>query len=280
MINFIGLGAQKSGTSWAYTCLYEHPEVCIPVKEIHFFSRPRYSEGKEWYESHFKKCDAGKLRGEWSTSYLYSEEAPERIHACYPNAKLLAILRNPTDRAYSQYRNAIRGGHIPKTMTFEAYSDEDTSVWDQGLYAKQLKRYFVLFPKEQILVLIYEDIKKDPVAFMQKIHEFLGIQKDFIASMINEEVNIARTPTFVWVDRVVHHISEFLRRHGFDRFVHVVRRTGITEFIRSVNTVPGTKTSKNDFDSRAGKEYLANDVRELSTMIGRDMVTEWGFDTV
>ncbi|MCR4285481.1 MAG: sulfotransferase, partial [Candidatus Kaiserbacteria bacterium] len=70
MINFIGLGAQKSGTSWAYTCLYEHPEVCIPVKEIHFFSRPRYAEGKEWYEAHFKKCAEGKLRGEWSTSYL------------------------------------------------------------------------------------------------------------------------------------------------------------------------------------------------------------------
>ncbi len=280
MINFIGLGAQKSGTSWAYTCLYEHPEVCIPVKEIHFFSRPRYSEGKEWYESHFKKCDVGKLRGEWSTSYLYSEEAPERIRACYPNAKLLAILRNPTDRAYSQYRNAIRGGHIPKTMTFEEYSANDKSVWDQGLYAKQLKRYLALFPKEQILVLIYEDIKKDPVRFMQNIHEFLGIQKDFVASMINEEVNIARTPTFVWVDRVVHHISEFLRRHGFDRFVHMVRRTGVTDFIRSINTIEGAKKSGGEIDISVGRAYLVHDVRELSNMIGRDMVAEWGFDTV
>ena len=165
-------------------------------------------------------------------------------------------------------------------MTFEVYSAEDKSVWDQGLYAKQLKRYFALFPKEQILVLIYVDIKKDPIHFMQSIHELLGIKKDFIASMINEEVNIARTPTFVWVDRVVHHISEFLRRHGFDRFVHMVRRTGITELIRSVNTAPGTKKAKNEFDSRPGTVYLMDDVRELSDMIGRDMVTEWGFDTV
>jgi hypothetical protein len=70
MINFIGIGAQKSGTSWAYTCLYDHPEVCAPIKEIHFFSRPRFSQGKEWYERHFGSCGEGKLRGEFSTSYL------------------------------------------------------------------------------------------------------------------------------------------------------------------------------------------------------------------
>ena len=275
MIDFIGIGAQKSGTSWAYTCLYEHPEVCIPVKEIHFFSRPRYAEGKEWYEAHFKKCAEGKLRGEWSTSYLYSEEAPERIHECYPNAKLLAILRNPTHRAYSQYRNAVRSGEIEKSKTFLEYSAEEKSVWDQGLYTKQLNRYFKLFPREQILVLVYEDIKKDPIAFMRRIHEFLGIKPDFVASMISEEVNIARTPTFVWVDRVVHHISEFLRKHGLDRFVHTVRRTGLTELIRRVNTSEGAKKPEEQFDASAGKAYVAEDVSKLSALIGRDMNKEW-----
>ncbi len=117
MVDFIGVGAQKSGTSWAYACLYEHPEICAPVKEIHFFSRPRYEEGKEWYEGHFKKCEEGLLRGEFSTSYLYSEESPERIHACYPNAKLIAILRNPIDRAYSQYRNTIKAGDISEAVS-------------------------------------------------------------------------------------------------------------------------------------------------------------------
>ena len=276
MVNFLGLGAQKSGTSWAYTCLYEHPEVCIPVKEIHFFSRPRYAEGKGWYEEHFKRCDEGKLRGEWSTSYLYSEEAAERIRACYPNAKLLAILRNPVHRAYSQYRNAVRGGEIPKTMSFDAYSEKEKSVWDQGLYAVQLERYLKLFPREQILVLIYEDIKKDPVAFMRRIHEFLGIRPDFVASMINEEVNIARTPTFVWIDRVVHHISEFLRKQGLDRFVHAVRRTGLTDLLRKINTKEGAKKSEEEFDARAGKAYVAEDVRALSLMLGRDLEAEWG----
>ncbi|HEU4677805.1 MAG TPA: sulfotransferase domain-containing protein, partial [Candidatus Paceibacterota bacterium] len=137
MIDFIGLGAQKSGTSWAYTCLYEHPAVCMPQKELHFFSRPRFEEGKEWYEAQFKNCAPGKLRGEWSTSYLYSPDAPERIRSLYPNAKLLAILRNPIDRAYSQYRNAVRAGEIPKSMPFRAYSAKEPSVWEQGRYAEE-----------------------------------------------------------------------------------------------------------------------------------------------
>ena len=109
-VNFIGVGAQKSGTSWIYACLYEHPEICAPIKEIHFFSRPRYEKGIAWYEKQFDRCAVEKLRGEFSTSYLYTPEAAARIHAAYPDAKIIAVLRNPIDRAYSQYRNAIKAG--------------------------------------------------------------------------------------------------------------------------------------------------------------------------
>lgn len=280
MIDFIGLGAQKSGTSWAYTCLYEHPEVCMPIKEIHFFSRPRYQEGISWYESQFKNCVPGKLRGEWSTSYLYSEEAPARIHKHYPNAKLLAILRNPVDRAYSQYRNAIRAGEISKTTAFDEYSAKEKSVWEQGLYAQQLTRYYEYFPKDQILVLIYEDIQKDPIAFMKTIHRFLGIEEDFIASMVHTEVNVGRTPTVVGIDRVMHHIAEFLRTHGLDQFVHAVKKTGIPELIRSANTAEGKKKTKDGFDSAKAKRYFSDDVLRLSRMIGRDMREEWGIKDI
>jgi len=277
MIDFIGLGAQKSGTSWAYTCLYEHPQVCIPVKEIHFFSRPRYAEGKEWYEAHFKKCKEGALRGEWSTSYLYSAETPERIHACYPNVKLLAILRNPINRGYSQYRNTIRSGEIPKTMTFDEYATQEKSVWEQGRYAEQIERFLKYFPREQMLIMIYEDIKKDPIAFMRRIHEFLGIEPNFVSSMVYDEVNVARTPKVIFVDRFIHHVSEFLRKHGFDRFVHMVRRTGVLNSVRKINTTEdGKRAEKKSFDADAFKAYFVDDVEKLSQIVGRDMRKEWG----
>lgn len=276
MIDFIGIGAQKSGTSWAYTCLYEHPEVCIPVKELHFFSRPRYTQGKEWYEAQFHSCKAGVQKGEWSTSYLYSPDAAQRIHKCYPDVKILAILRNPVDRAYSQYRNSIRSGEIDKDTTFESYSSSEPSVWQQGLYAEQLERYLRFFPKTQMCIMVYEDIKKDPVAFMRHIHEFLGIDPNFVASMVHAEVNVARTPRFVWLDRIMHHVSEFLRRHGLHRFVHAVRTSGLTDMLRSFNAVPrAPQANTRPFDEEAYKQRFVVDATKLSEILGRDMCTEW-----
>jgi hypothetical protein len=276
MIDFIGIGAQKSGTSWAYTCLYDHPEVCAPIKEIHFFSRPRFSEGKDWYEHHFDSCGKGKKTGEFSTSYLYSKEAPERIHALYPNVKLIAILRNPIDRAFSQYRNAIKAGEIPETISFEAYQKQEVSALEQGRYAEQLARYDALFPRDQMLVLIYEDIRKDPVAFMKRIYAFLGIDETFVSSMVYDEINVARTPKHVFIDRTMHHVSETLRRIGFDRFVHLIRKSGIPDLIRSFNTKPKEKTSHTKtFDRGPLISYFKDDVEVLSSRIHRDMNAEW-----
>ncbi len=275
-IDFIGLGAQKSGTSWAYACLYEHPEICAPVKEIHFFSRPRYEEGISWYEAHFKKCDEGKLKGEFSTSYLYSDETPERIRTCYPNAKLIAIMRNPITRGYSQYRNSIKAGEISEEMSFEDFAEKEKSVWEQGLYAEQLERYYNYFPKEQVLALVYEDIKKDPIAFMKQIYAFLGVDTAFVSSMVHDEINVARTPKMVGVERVMHYISEFLRRHGLDKFVHFIRKAGLPDMIRSVNTkADAQKKDKEPYNREVCASYFRDDVIRLSNLLERDMRREW-----
>ncbi len=274
MVDFIGIGAQKSGTSWAYACLYEHPEICAPVKEIHFFSRPRFSEGKAWYEDHFKSCKTGKLRGEFSTSYLYAKEAPERIHTMYPNVKLIAILRNPIDRAYSQYRNAIKAGEIGEDVTFPSYSATEQSVLEQGLYAAQIAHYHEFFPKEQMLILIYEDIRKDPIAFMRRIYAFLGVDTDFVSSMVHDEINVARVPKHVGVEKSMHRVAESLRRHGFDRFVHMIRKTGLPEMVRSLNTKKKHEKTAT-FDRAPLVAHFKNDVAALGQVVGRDMCREW-----
>jgi hypothetical protein len=272
MINFIGLGAQKSGTSWAYACLYEHPEVCAPVKEIHFFSRPRFEKGKNWYESHFVRCDTSKLKGEFSTSYLYSKEAPERIHSLYPNTKLIVILRNPVTRAVSQYFNAIKSGEIDSSVTFDIFTQQEQSVLGQGLYATQLKHYLSLFKREQILILIYEDIKKNPRTFMQLIYRFLAIEDTFEASMLETQVNIARTPKMMALERIMHHVSEFLRKIGLDKMVHTVRKSGLPDFVRKYNT---QKKEEVIIDTKTLAAYFKADVEELSLLLGRDLRTEW-----
>lgn len=277
-VDFIGIGAQRTGTSWTYTCLYEHPEICAPIKEIHFFSRPRYEQGLPWYEDHFKKCGKDQKVGEFSTSYLYSNVSAERIHGAYPDVKIIAILRNPVDRAFSQYGNAVKGGEIPESMTFEEYYETDITVCAQGLYTEQLARYYSLFKPEQILVLIHEDAKKDPEAFIQKIYAFLGVDPSFVPSMLHETINTTRVPKNIAIERQMHYFSEFLRRNGFDAFVHLVRRAGIPELVRKMNTKP-KKEKAEAFDRAPLIEYFAEDVAKLSTMLGRDLVREWGIST-
>jgi hypothetical protein len=271
MINFIGLGAQKSGTSWVYACLYEHPEICAPVKEIHFFSRPRFEKGKEWYESHFAGC-AEKITGEFSTSYLYSKEAPSRIKEFYPEVKLIAILRNPVDRAISQYKNALKGGHISSALSFEDFMKEDETVIGQGRYFEQLERYYQHFNKEQILVLIYEDIQKDPQLFISKVYRHIGVKDDFVPSMLHSEINVARMPKVIFIERVMHHLSEFLRRVGLHRFVHVIRKSGLPDLVRSQNTKEEKPLA---IDTEALKSYFHDDVLKLGDLLGRDVKTEW-----
>jgi hypothetical protein len=272
MIDFLGVGAQKCGTSWAYACLYEHPEICAPIKEIHFFSRPRFEKGQAWYEAHFSSCKEGRQKGEFSTSYLYSEDAPLRIHSLYREAKIIAILRNPVARAVSQYRNSIKSGEITEATSFESFAKDEKSVLEQGLYSVQLERYFELFQREQMLVLVYEDIKKDPKAFMKRIYQFLGVDDTFESSMLNNEINVARTPKAVFVDRCMHRVSESLRSVGFDRLVHAIRKTGLPDLVRSRNTKEAKEIIA---DTTALKAYFKDDVQKLSNLLGRDFVSEW-----
>lgn len=276
MIHFIGIGAQKSATSWVYACLYEHPQICAPIKEIHFFSRPRYSEGIHSYEAHFKSCSEGSLHGEFSTSYLYAPEAPQRIFTHYPEVKLIAILRNPIDRAYSQYRNAIKAGEIHESVTFDTYRKDEESVLAQGLYRAQLDRYLQYFKREQILILIQEDIAHDPVLFMKRIYEFLGVDASFVGSMVHDEINVARTPKRIWIERVMHHVAEFLRRQGLHAVVHAIRKWGFPDMVRSVNTKEGKeRTARDPYDREELVSYFREDVTELSKLLERDLGKEW-----
>ncbi len=274
-MDFIGIGAQKSATSWVYACLYEHPEICAPIKEIHFFSRPRFQKGKEWYESHFNKCDSGKKTGEFSTSYLYSSEAPVHIKEYYPSTKIIAILRNPITRAYSQYRNSIKSGEITEAESFDSYAKRETSVLEQGKYAEQLARYYALFKKEQILVLIQEDIDANPLAFMKRIYTFIGIDAAFVPSMLHTPVNTARTPKRVFIERIMHHTAEFLRKIGLDRIVWGIRKLGIPDIVRAFNTKKGSHADTPSYDAQTLAAYFRPDTEKLKEYCGRDMVKEW-----
>jgi hypothetical protein len=194
--DFLILGAQKAGTTALYAYLRWHPQITGPsFKEVSFFDR-HYAQGERWYRAHMPVRHSG-LVGEASPSYLFHPLAPERVARMLPEARLIALLRNPVDRAFSHYQHEVALGR--EQLTFEeALAREDERMrgevermlddpgyfshawWNytyaaRGRYAEQLERWFAAFPREQLLVILTEDLASDTAGTYRRTLEFLGV---------------------------------------------------------------------------------------------------------
>ncbi len=275
--DFIGLGAQRAGTSWIYSCLYEHPNIYLPVKEIHFFSRERnWSKGYEWYEAIFEKCPQDAKTGEFSTSYLSDPATPERIHERYPDVKLIACLRNPLDRAHSNYLNDIMAGVVEPEVTFGEALKKHPGYIERGRYASHLKRYLQAFSMDQILLLIYEDSLKNPVSFIATIYEFIGVDPSFVPSMVDTIVNKGRVPRFVWLDHLLRRASDFLRSKGLHNLWWLTKRAGLGDKIRALNTQEIASRDRGPGLSEREMLYevLESEIAGLEKLMGHNL-EEW-----
>lgn len=196
-LDFIGIGAQKSGTTWLAQCLGEHPQIFIPkIKELFYFSKdalPVLEKEKlsyEQYKKYFHKASAGQIKGEFTPLYLYDEHSPGSIKELFPGIKILVIIRDPIYRAYSHYR------HIKMTKpTSESFSEmlkTELALINWGQYYKWLKKYYEIFPKENIKVIIYEEFKRAPEKFLKELFIFLQVSPDFIPPSAQKRVNVKK----------------------------------------------------------------------------------------
>lgn len=208
---FLG-GVQKSGTTSLHYFLSKHPDIFIPEvpEELHFFDiDDNYSKGIDWYLSHFCERKEEKIIAQTSPLYIYDKEVPQRIKEFNPEAKFIFILRNPIDRAYSHYWNSVRYGY--ENLSFEKAIEREQerisqnsdyrrrySYIDRGRYAEQLLRFFDLFPRENILVLLFDDLKKSYIDIGNLCGEFLDIDPEqFVYSEAQQSVrNKAQVPRF------------------------------------------------------------------------------------
>ena len=183
-INFIGIGVQKAGTSWLAEALNEHPEIYIHrEKEAHYFNKEKFYINRLHYEWTFKNKDE-KVVGEITPAYISEESVAKKIYNYNPNVKMIVILRDPTDRCVSQYKMEMTRGTI----------EENNGLWDafsrdlpkygpmksRGLYNNQLNNYYKYFKKEQLLILKYNELKKNPSNFIKKAFNFLEVDNSFI----------------------------------------------------------------------------------------------------
>jgi Sulfotransferase domain len=236
--DFIGIGAQRTGTSWMYACLFEHPEICMPRKEINFFSRERHwSHGFDWYERIFAECPTSALVGEFSTSYLTERHAAMRIKSRYAGVRLVVSLRHPVDRAYSSYLNDITAGVVPAATPFTQALQAHPEYVDGGRYAQHLRRYLQLFPRDQIFVSMFDDARRDPLAAMREVYRFLGVDPAFRPTMLDRPVGVGRVPRVQWMERALLDASKAFRtRRALRPVWWTAKRIGAGDRLRAINT--------------------------------------------
>ncbi len=216
--DFICLGVHKSGTSWLYNCLYEHPEVFIQDKIDYFYREDRFKKGVTWYNEFFISKDQ-KISGDLSPVYLFNQtntqqkSTAQRIYDYKPDIKLIVILRNPIERAYSHYLQDIKTGHLRAETLFNKALEKNPNILDWGMYRKHLQPFMQLFNKEQLLVLLFEDITQKPNQLLREVYEFLGVNSDFIPKSVTKKINPARVPIYQKLDFYKRKTSRLLKRY-------------------------------------------------------------------
>jgi hypothetical protein len=196
--NFLIIGAQKSASTFIHVCLAEHPEVFMPITEITYFEDPDFSEIKrEEFEQLFAGVNGEKAVGIKRPNYLAKPEVPGRIKEMIPEAKLIAVLRNPVQRAVSAYFHYVNNGFIPpapleKSMTrlldgeYRKSYPKSEEILEYGLYHKHLERYLSLFDRDRILILFQDEIAKDNLAQLRQAYRFLGIDDSYVPRQLND----------------------------------------------------------------------------------------------
>jgi len=192
---FIIGGAPRSGTTWIYELLNKHPEIYMakPVRpEPKFFLvDDLYERGFSYYQSTwFNGLEPGRMAGEKSTNYLENPAVAARINQHLPHVKLIFILREPADRAFSNYRWSVMNGYETHDFATALSLEEERertlaahlrfvrphAYFSRGLYAELLKPFFSLFSQKQILCLRYEDLRDQPEIPTRLLHRFLEVE--------------------------------------------------------------------------------------------------------
>jgi Sulfotransferase family len=298
MPNFLVIGAMKAGTTSLYYYLREHPQIYLnpTLKEMRFFCYEGQTldfkgpgDQEEYrnaitsiddYRAFFRGVAHQKAIGDISVEYLYVPRTVEHIRTYVPQAKLVAILRHPADRAYSNFLHCVREGTEPCADFGEALRREPARIrqnwapgWHYiqvGFYYGQLKRYFDAFDRDQIRIYLYDDFQMNPASVAQDIFRFLEVDDSFVPDM-SLRYNVSGIPRSRTLHMLLgsrcHPIKTVLRP-----FVPSRWRLTIRERVRHMNLHPPPPLYP--ALRRQLVEVYREDILNLQDLLGRDL-THW-----
>lgn len=238
------IGAQKSGTSSLYYYLSQHEQISPSyVKEVHYFDGgldpniDNFEKGQSWYQSHFPKTRSNSSKQKTFDSsplYLFNPIVAQRISDIIPEAKLIAIFRNPTERAISHYFHEKKLGYesLPIMDAFLAEEERLKSILEQqdykhtnfihfsyksrGLYYEQLKRYLEHFSINNLLVLNSATLFKNPDSTLHRVFDFIGVDEQFSVNDLHA-CNVSKNRTNVHSD-IYEYLDQYFYSHNLQLY--------------------------------------------------------------
>lgn len=274
--NFLVIGAHRSGTTSLYSYFRQHPQIYMPawIKEARFFcydpddpvhrakSRAIFPvRTLEEYTALFDEVRGQVAIGEASPEYLRNSIAGARIHQLIPHARLIASLRNPVDRAYSEYMMKVRSGN--ELRSFEQVCREEREWLERNLYFNNLQRYTALFSRDQLKVILFEEMRDTPLAVVQDCFRFLGVDDRFVPD-VERRHNTGGLPK----NRMVYRLfsNSTLRRAARKWLPERVRTVVSRVKERGMVSLPLAEETRQRL-----MKYFADDIGRLEELLGMDL---------
>lgn len=281
--NFLVIGAYKSGTTSLHHYLSQHPEVFLPqVKEPNYFafantpesSHPAYPASVKTYPEYerlFVGAEGAKAIGEVSPEYMTTSASARIIFDTVPSVRIIAILRNPIERAYSDYLMYRRDGRETEADFSQALNLQDERFENgeptgyyirTGYYAAQLKAYYTLFSPRQIKIILFEDLITEPLTTLRELFEFLEVNPDFVPDRL-EVYNRSGIPGNQGL--------RALTSRRVQRFLKPLLPSSLRPIVRRWVENSLTKPPMSSAARRMLLESYREDIFALQALIGRDL---------
>jgi transposase len=222
--NFLIIGAMRCGTTSLARYLGTHPDVFVaPQKEVHFFDR-NSARGLEWYAGQFSGATIERAVGEATQTYMYEDEAIHKVAETLPDARLIALLRDPVDRAYSHYWLNRSLGSEPLDFAQAVAAEPERvgsgdparrrtySYIDRGDYLRQLLHVCEHYPRSSLLVLLFEELRDRPEDIFRSVCRFLEIDDGFVPPNLGIPVNRYDRPRSRQLRKNLNRLPRTIRR--------------------------------------------------------------------
>jgi len=291
--NFVIIGAQKSASSFLHSCLNDHPDCFLPEDEIPFFESPDYENSTlSALEKHFENRSE-KCLGIKRPNYIGKPEVPKRILHHLPNAKLIAVLRNPVERTISAYYHYINGGYIPGMdietgmrkllgeSSFQEQYKRSHEILEFGYYYKYLSQYQDYYNNRKLFILLHDEVLETPLERIQQVYQFLGLDSSFVPPSLQSSPQKV-TYNLAYVKLLSSVRNQLLYVYNEDKTRRYPRKLSqwqkqVIKAIKMLNTailgklLPNKKPKVSFHLKKEIYEHYKSDIKSLEMFLGRSL---------